>query len=208
MLTLTRNHFKFCPASVSDATDIAKLALIASDGLTGITWEAMRENGETLLDVGRRRAACEGGGFSYQNAKVAFGKDGVMAVVVSFPLEAEDIVDSDANIPPVFRPLVALERQAVSTWNINLLATYPEARRQGAASALIAEVEEQAAYEGYSRLSLIVRDANPAQRIYDRVGFREVAQAPIIAADLPLLGKDWILMVKDMADTPDTAGSK
>ncbi|PRY22208.1 acetyltransferase (GNAT) family protein [Aliiruegeria haliotis] len=198
MLMQVRNQFTICPASTSEAADIARLALIASDGLTGITWEAMRGPGETVLDAGARRAAKRRKGFSYHNAEVAFGRSGVIAAIVSFPLEPEDVSDFGFDIPAVFRPLVALEQQAVSTWNINLLATYPEARGQGAATALIAEVGERAAYEGFTRLSLIVRDANPAQRLYTRLGFREVARAPIVKGDLPLHGRDWVLMFREV----------
>ncbi len=199
MLMQARAQFTICPASTSEAADIAKLALIASDGLTGITWEAMRRPGETVLDVGTRRAVRRGNGFSHHNAEIAFGRRGVIAAIVSFPLEAEDLSKATPDMPAVFRPLVALEQQAVSSWNINLLATYPEARGQGAATALIAEAEKRAALEGYSRLSLIVRDANPARRLYTRVGFREIARAPIVKADLPLHGTDWVLMFRDVA---------
>lgn len=199
MLMQVKNQFTICPASTSEAADIAKLSFIASDGLTDITWEAMRRPGETVLDVGTRRAAGRGGSFSYHNAEIAFGRGGVIAAIVSFPLEAEDLTSATPDMPAVFRPLVGLEAQAVSTWNINLLATYPEARGQGAGTALIAEVGERATYEGYSRLSLIVRDANPARRLYTRVGFREVARAPIVKADLPLHGTDWVLMFKNIA---------
>jgi ribosomal protein S18 acetylase RimI-like enzyme len=199
MLVQARAQFTICPASTSEAADIAKLALIASDGLTGITWEAMRRPGETVLDVGTRRAAGRDGSFSYHNAEVAFGRRGVIAAIVSYPMEASDLSSPTPDMPAVFRPLIDLEHHAVSTWYINLLATCSEARGQGAATALIAEVEDRAVYEGYSRLSLIVRDANPARRLYTRVGFREVDRAPMVKADLPLHGTDWIMMVKDIA---------
>lgn len=198
MLMKVRNQFTICPASTFEAADIAKLALIASDGLTGVTWEAMCGLGETVLDVGTRRASGRSGGFSYHNAEVAFGQGAVIAAVVSFPLLADDISCPAPDMPGVFHPLVALEQQAVSTWTINLLATYPEARGRGAATALIAEVEQRAVLEGYTRLSVIVRDANPARRLYTRVGFRELAGAPIVKGDLPLHGTDWVLMVKDI----------
>ena len=40
-----------------------------------------------------------------------------------------------------FRPLQALENRALGTHYLNVLATYPEFRRRGVASRLLAEAE-------------------------------------------------------------------
>jgi len=199
MTTQTLNRFTICPASVSEAQDLANLAVMASDGLTLKTWESMRNADETALEVGRRRAARQTGSFSYRNADIAMQNRRVISAIISYPLELDSAAVSPDAVPPVFRPLFFLEEKAVGSWNINILATYPEARGQGAAEELLTDVEGRAKRAGFTKLSLIVRDANPARRLYEKIGFRETARAPMIKEGFELSGKNWILMFKEIA---------
>lgn len=49
--------------------------------------------------------------------------------------------------------------------------TIPEAQRRGAASALLAHVIAELAASGYGACCLYVRHGNPAERLYERLGF-------------------------------------
>jgi len=208
MLMRTNPGFTIAPASVGEAQDIARLALLASDGLTALTWRDLCMGDETVLEVGARRAARTTGGFSYRNAEVAFQHRRVVAAIVSFPIPDGMTAPRIENVPSIFAPLVRLEARAAGTWNVNILATYPEARNQGVATALIAEVEQRAVSEGYQTISMICRDSNPALRLYRNAGFEEVARAPMVTAGTELVGRDWILLFKSLprADNskPDT----
>ena len=196
MNTDSTSRFTICPADKTQVDDLANLVVMAGDGLPLLTWEPMREAGETAMDVGRRRAARIEGAFSYRNADVAIRHGKVLSAIVSYPLVDATLPESLDEIPPVFRPLVALESEAVPSWYINVLASYPEVRREGAASALLVEVEARARREGFNRLSLITSDVNPARSLYEKHGFSEVDRAPMVKDGLKYAGYEWILMTK------------
>ena len=83
------------------------------------------------------------------------------------------------ELPPLFRPLQALENRAPGTHYVNVLATYPAFRRRGVASRLLAEAERQGA--GARGLSLIVADRNAAaRRLYEALRLRRGAAEPIV----------------------------
>lgn len=59
-----------------------------------------------------------------------------------------------------------------SVVTVGRLATAPQARRRGVASALLADASEWAAVRGAIGLSLCTQASNePARRLYERVGF-------------------------------------
>ena len=194
-----RPRFTVCPAHKGEAGDLANLVVMAGDGLPLVTWESMREAGETAMDVGRRRAERTDGAFSYRNADVAIRHGRVLSAIVSYPLVDAALPDSLDEIPPVFRPLVELENKAVPSWYINVLASYPDVRRQGAASALLTEAETRARSEGFNVLSRITTDVNPARNLYEKHGFCEVERAPMVKDGLNYAGQEWVLMTKTIA---------
>jgi hypothetical protein len=59
------------PATREDAELLARLIDIAGEGFGTYLWSQSAAPGETALDVGRRRAQREDGGFSYRNATLA-----------------------------------------------------------------------------------------------------------------------------------------
>lgn len=68
---MTRSDPVFRPATRDDAPALAELVNFAGEGLPVYLWEKSKEPGETVWDVGRRRAEREEGNFSYRNALVA-----------------------------------------------------------------------------------------------------------------------------------------
>lgn len=178
----------------ADAPHLAAFVDLASEGLARRIWAAVAEPGEDLLAVGIRRAERDDADFSWRNALMAELDGAVAGGVVGYRLDAPDGPDDD--MPPLARPLVALERIAAGTWYVNVLATYPEMRRRGVAGALLAASVRRA---GGEPLSLIVGDGNTAARaVYARHGFVERARRPV-AGDGDWRGgsRDWVLMLRE-----------
>ncbi len=187
------------PARPEDAEALAELINYAGEGLPVYLWERMAESGETVWDVGRRRARREEGAFSYRNAVVLEQDGRVAACLIGYSLpDAPELIDYN-EIPAMFVPLQELENLAPGTWYVNVLASYPEQRSRGHGSALLAWAEEIAAAGGRRGLSIIVADANiRARRLYERRGYRETARRPMVKEDWQNPSQEWVLLVKSL----------
>ena len=182
------------PARREDAPDLARLMDMAGEGLPSWVWARMAEPGETPMQVGARRAAGDAGGFSWRNAVVAEVAGQVAGALVSYrvadepePLEA---------LPPVFRPLQALENRVPGSYYVNAIATYPAFRRQGVGARLMAEAERQGA-GAPGGLSLIVADRNlEARRLYEACGYVEIGREPLVREGWRSESEAWVLMVR------------
>lgn len=188
----------FRSARQEDAEDLAHFAVMASKGLSKMTWEGLRQGDETAFDVGCRRAREGTGGFSYRNADVALCDGKVISAIISYPITPSGPVDT-SDVPPIFAPLIVLEEQAAPSWYVNILATYPESRGIGAASALIALVEGRAKRRGHARMSIIVDAANPAMDLYAHLGFVETSRAAFAKATPEDPDGFWVLMIKPIS---------
>lgn len=185
------------PAVKDDAFALAELINFAGEGLPHYLWEEIAGPGETAWEVGSQRARRMDGGFSYRNATVAVDAGSVAAMLLGYPLPAESEPVDFSQMPALFVPLQELENLAPGTWYINVLAVYPEHRRRGLGTRLLALAEEKARETGCAGLSLIVSDANGgARRLYERRGYRENASRPMVKADWDNPGQNWVLMVK------------
>jgi ribosomal protein S18 acetylase RimI-like enzyme len=183
-------------ATPADAADLARFVDMASEGLARVVWAGMAEPGEDLLAVGARRAARAEGAFSWRNATIAELGGAVAGGLVAYRIGPDPEPLDD--VPPLFRPLQALENRALGSHYVNVLATYPAFRRQGLGRRLLAEAERQAA--GASGLSLIVADRNlRARRLYEAFGFRTVAEEPIVREGWNSDSDAWVLMLKPTA---------
>lgn len=181
------------PARRSDAVDMARLGDLAGAGLSRHLWAQQAAPGEDPLGVGARRAARDEGAFSWTRAVIA-EVDGVTAgMLVTYLVGAEpEPVD---DLPPMFRPLQALENRVPGSLYVNMLATYPAFRRRGVATALLAEAERRAATA--RGLSLIVADDNrDARRLYRAFGLVEIAEEPLVADGWDTPSRAWVLMMK------------
>ncbi|MBV1894836.1 MAG: GNAT family N-acetyltransferase [Rhodobacteraceae bacterium] len=188
--------FTICPASKDEADDLARIAVMASDGQTLATWEDLRKGGQTALQVGSKRAKRNSGAFSYRNADIALQNNKVISAIISYPLRADSYATAPDDVPSYLKPLLALEARAVPSWYINILATYPAFRGQGAASGLIGEVTERARSAGFRYLSLIVGNKNPAFRLYESLGFYETAREGVVKGPFEDRDTHWVLMKK------------
>lgn len=186
------------PARPEDSRALAELIDIAGEGLPSYLWARMAEPGESVWDVGERRARREQGSFSYRNATVAEIDGGVVGSLVGYGLP--DLpADIGADTPAMFVPLQELENLACGSWYINVLALYPQHRGQGLGGRFLAAAEALAHNDGRRRMSIIVFDANRgARRLYERHGYRETARRPIVKEDWPCDSRESVLLVKDL----------
>ena len=187
------------PATPEDAEALAELINFAGEGLPAYIWERMAEPGETVWDVGRRRARREEDSFSYSKAVVLERDGAVAACLIGYPLpDAPEPIDHD-EMPAMFVPLQELENLAPGTWYVNVLAAYPEQRGRGHGTTLLSHAEETAAANGKRGVSIIVADANTgARRLYERSGYRETARRPMVKEDWQSPSETWILLVKPL----------
>lgn len=187
-------------ARPEDAPALARLIDIAGEGIPSWLWSRSAESGQTAEQVGCERAAREEGGFSYRNARVCVDTSGhIIGMLLSYrqpdPYELPDL----AELPAVVRPLVELEAAAPGTWYVNALATFPESRGLGAGTRLMGLAESMAREAGAPGLSLIVAEENAgAKRLYERLGYRVTARAPIVPWPGAAHGGDWLLMVRPL----------
>jgi GNAT superfamily N-acetyltransferase len=190
---------KFRPATKADAAALAVLVDIAGEGLPAHLWSTLRAPGQSILEMGRERAAREEGGFSYHNAMVAEVDGEVAASLVGYRLDDPyDLSDLD-TVPEVVRPLVLLEAQAPGSWYINVLATFPEFRRRGIARLLLDFAETKAMETGAPSLSVIVAGENErAMRLYASADYGPLASEPVFMFPGCPHGGNWVLMVKSL----------
>jgi ribosomal protein S18 acetylase RimI-like enzyme len=191
----------FRRATPDDAHALAELIDFAGEGMPSYLWAGMAEPGEGVWDVGRRRARREEGGFSYRNAVVIEEDGRVVACLIGYPLPDEPEPIDHERMPAMFVPLQELENLAPGTWYVNVLAAYPGHRGRGYGTRLLGLAEQLAAASGSRGLSIIVSDANrAARRLYERRGYRVVAERVIVKEQWENVGRNWVLMVKPPRD--------
>ncbi len=186
----------FRRASPQDAQALAELVDFASEGLALHLWSRFAGHGGDPWAVGRERARREAGAFSYRNAVVVEREGRIAAGLIGYPLPdaPEPIPDT---MPAMFVPLQELENLVPATWYVNVLAAYPQERGRGHGRSLLALADRIATDAGTKGLSIIVSDANTgARRLYERVGYREIARRPKVKEDWANAGTEWVLLVK------------
>jgi ribosomal protein S18 acetylase RimI-like enzyme len=189
----------FRPATKADAASLAVLVDIAGEGLPAHLWSTLKAPGQSILELGRERAQREEGGFSYRNAVVAEVGGEVAAALIGHRLDDPYDLGDLGEVPEVVRPLVKLESHAPGSWYVNVLATFPEFRRQGIGLKLLAQAEAKARATKAPALSVIVADWNePAKRLYAHAGYVSEAHEPtFLYPGCPHKGH-WLLMVRSL----------
>jgi len=187
-------------ATRENAGDLAYLINLAGEGIPAYLWQGMIEGNETALDVGARRAARDEGGFSYTNARICVADHELLGMILSYRQPDPYQTGPLAELPEVVRPLVQLEARAPGSWYVNAIATFERHRGKGVARELMADDELRARAAGCSLTSLIVASENAgARRLYQRLGFDDVASLPVVPYPGALHGGSWVLMLKPLA---------
>ena len=184
-------------ARKGDCGELARLIDLAGEGLPHYLWTQIAGPGGDAWEVGRQRAARDSGGFSYRNSVVAEVDGKVVGALVGYPVAEEPEPVDIETTPPMFVPLLELENLAPGTWYVNSVAVFPEARGLGVGSQLMKRAEQIAEDLGLRGLSLIVSDANhDAKRLYERLGYEEVAVRPMVKERWQSAGTSWVLMIR------------
>jgi ribosomal protein S18 acetylase RimI-like enzyme len=184
-------------ATRSDCTALSELINFAGEGLPLYLWQQTAAPGEDPWKIGRERAAREAGSFSYRNAVIAEVDGEVAGALIGYPVSAEPEVIDETDTPPMFVPLLELENLAAGTWYVNAVAAFPDARGLGVGTKLMQWAENRASELGLRGVSLIVSDGNPgARKLYDRIGYEEVASRPMVKEQWRADGRNWVLMIK------------
>lgn len=199
MIELRSPHRRATP---EDAVAMAELVNIAGEGMPVYLWTGMAESGDSPWVVGQQRAKRENGGFSYRNTIVREEHGTVVSALVGYRLPDKPVATNYDELPKMFVPLQQLEDLVPGSWYINVLASYPENRGKGYGAELLS-VAEQLADEAQSKgLSMIVSDANScARRLYERVGYGELATRPMVKESWQNSGKNWVLLGKCVKTT-------
>lgn len=188
------------PARRTDASEMVVLIDSAGYGIPLWVWAGMRTDEASVLEVGRKRAMRQEGGFSYRNAFIAEQNGIVQGMLVGYRLDDPyDAGDLDA-VPEVFRPAVELESLAPGSWYVNVVAVHGEYRGQGVGAQLLAHAEDVARTAGARQMSIIFESGNQGSaRLYQRLGYAEKARRPRVPYPGDYTGsKEWLLLVKDL----------
>jgi ribosomal protein S18 acetylase RimI-like enzyme len=140
--------------------------------------------------------ASETGGLSYRNAVIAELAGQPISGLISYPLDHKPEHIS-GSLPAVLVPLHELMNLALDSWYIHVVAVSPEYRGKGQGLALLALAERLAGSAGKASVSLIVSDTNTgARRLYERWGYREIAQRKMVKEQWQHPGVNWVLLRK------------
>ncbi len=184
--------YRIRPATKTDCETIAALYSISSDGVADYIWQKLAEPGQDILAVGRARYEREGTAFSYQNCTVVETDGAVIGMLVAFPMHVDPAAEED---DPVLAPYSRLEED--DSYYICGVALFEPYRGQGIGGELMRLAEAQARDRGFGKTSLIVFEQNAgAKRLYDRIGYTEVAREPVCPHPLIHFTGDAVLMVK------------
>jgi ribosomal protein S18 acetylase RimI-like enzyme len=159
-------------ATLEDCPAIAEHALMAGEGMPAYFWETSRAKGESLIDVGARKAASETENYSWRNAWLALIDEAVAGLLLAYRLPDVMVADEVEEYPAFLRPLIELEQRVPGSFYINMLATRPDYRGRGVGTALMGVVDRLANDAGCRRSSLVVFEQNTgALRLYRRLGY-------------------------------------
>ena len=186
-------------AAPADAVALAELVNYAGEGMPEYLWGQMAGPGEAAWSIGRARAAREEGSFSYSNATLIETRDGeVSGALIGYKI-ADEVPPMPDNIPAMFRPLQELENLAPGTWYVNVLAVRPQFRGRGHGTRLLGLADSLGRSTGRHGMSVIVSDTNTdARALYERCGYAEVAQRPMIKEGWINNGENWVLLTKTL----------
>lgn len=157
------------PAHREDSRRIAELIRIAADGVADYIWSTLAAPGEDLLDVGTRRYAREGVGFSYLNAVLAEHDGAVVGFLLAFAMPPRANTE-ETEADPILRPYAELELPG--SLYIAGIGVQEGFRRRGIATRLLAVARERARVEAMDGMSAIIFAANTAsRRLFQGQGF-------------------------------------
>lgn len=190
---------EFRAARPDDAPALTRLIDMAGEGLPRWLWLQAAGRGQTPEDVGMERARRDTGGFSWRHACVLTCGGAVISLLLDYALDNPYELPDLTRMPEPVRPLVQLESLAPGAWYINAIATEPDWRGKGLARRLMMAAEARARAAKCQQMALIVAEENRgAVRLYDQLGYRELARGQLVPWPSCPHGGDYLLMVRSV----------
>ncbi len=186
------------PATKADIPDLSKLLLMATDGIVASLYDGVIP-GLATHEIVERRLAREDTCDSYVNCWVAADRERIAGKLHAYPMDDVETDPPDPLVPEgriaVLEPFEAPYRRAAGSYYINVIAVYPDYRRQGLGGRLLDLAQAEA--RGFSQLSLAVFEENAsAVRLYERAGFTVAARAPVAPHPLIPFSGDLLVMMR------------
>lgn len=184
------------PATPADAPLLLQAIHWASEGAIPAMFAEFAPPGMTGDDIAIASVAAPEGELSHANAWIAEAEGTAVGALIGYPLP-DPPAPPDPNLPPVIVPLKALEDRVPGHWYVNIVAVLPDDRGEGIGAALMAHAEAEARRTGCPGLALIVAATNTgALRLYQRLGFAEMARAPMDFSAYGAAPTEGLLLVK------------
>lgn len=199
MITYSKTQYR--PGRLDDASAIVELFAIAGQGIPDYVWSLQATNGQSPRQIATQRVCREDANFSYRNVTLAERDGEVVGLVLGYLLPDSAPADLGAldTLPPVLRPLVALEQRAPGTFYINALAVREEHRGNGIGSKLLYKCRQKALGAHTARITVEVFAENGgALRLYQRHGFRILDRCPVVRHPCHPYSGDLLLMVQNL----------
>lgn len=175
--------FIYRASDPSDAPEIARLLRMASGGIVDFLFPAS----DTELTVEGSLATflrSETGILSYRNVEVACWNDQIVGMVHSYAAAQHRMTEEMKGTLPKNRleVLKAFYKTPIkNSWFLNALAVKSPYRKQGIGTSLLWRTKQKAWESGCTLLSTIAwSDNRAALRLYQKNGFREVKQIPVL----------------------------
>jgi ribosomal protein S18 acetylase RimI-like enzyme len=168
-------------AEKSDVSEIARLALIAGEGIPAWFWKQAAKTGQRIEEVGAAKLLSERDNFSYRNVQVAIVDNHIAGMILAYRLPGTSEAENLDELPDFIRPMVELEQCVPSSFYINMLATFPEYRNMSIGTGLMNMVDKLATKAKCTLSSIEVFDENTgALRLYHRLGYTIIDKRPVV----------------------------
>jgi ribosomal protein S18 acetylase RimI-like enzyme len=162
-------------ATEMDASVLAQLFRISSDGFAEHIWLRAACPGECLLRTGSRLHASADGALSFKNALVAKRAGAVIGMVLGCSIfdlfDSQDIMDA----------LLPCDLKLDEPHNVIVLglAVFPESRTQGIGTKLLSALERRTSFLETGRIGVVCPDARDTARGFlEHRGYRELTCRP------------------------------
>ncbi len=188
------------PATKDDVNAIARLALIAGEGIPAWFWTRSASPDQAIEDVGAARLLDENENFSYRNAHVAQSEGAIAGMVLAYRLPDEEDAEDLNELPGFIRPLVELEQCVPASFYVNMIATFPEYRNRSIGTQLMNIVDDLAKKAGCTLSSIEVFDQNEgALRLYQRLGYTIRDKRPVVPHECHPYNGQIVLLTRPVA---------
>jgi len=189
------------PARREDAPAIVELFAVAGQGIPEYLWSLQAVNGQSPTQIAIERVCREGANFSYRNVTLAERDGEVVGMLLGYVLPEPTPADIAelGHLPPVLRPIVALEQRASGTFYVNALAVREGHRGNGIGSKLLYKCRQKALTARTARITAEVFEENEgALRLYQRHGFRLLDHCAVVRHSCHPYSGELLLMVQNL----------